>query len=213
TGMDDTFYDSLARMVDQEPVQTRDLVAMAQLHSLGIEKGREFKPDRLTRGILQRAIEEAHSWFKQNAMAGDVYWPNTQWVTFSANVGPGTGFSFQTADRLEIDQRGMIFFLACALPKKLGAATFYLGAFRDSRGEPLQGAKSYRLRVPPNVPAKQYWAVTVYDLSTAAFIREAPRLAVDSYQNVQKNPDGSVDVFFSPTPPAGRESNWIYTSP
>jgi hypothetical protein len=53
----------------------------------------------------------------------------------------------------------------------------------------------------------------VYDLETAGFIREAPRVAVDSYQNVQKNADGSVDVYFGPKAPAGQESNWIYTAP
>ena len=33
-------------MLDEEPVQSRDLVAMGQLRSLGIEKGKAFKPDR-----------------------------------------------------------------------------------------------------------------------------------------------------------------------
>jgi len=41
----------------------------------------------------------------------------------------------------------------------------------------------------------------------------APRIELNSYENMQKNPDGSVDVFFGPTAPAGKESNWIYTAP
>jgi len=54
---------------------------------------------------------------------------------------------------------------------------------------------------------------TVYALETAAFIREAPKVTVDSYQNTQKNADGSIDVYFGPVAPAGKESNWIYTAP
>jgi hypothetical protein len=69
------------------------------------------------------------------------------------------------------------------------------------------------LRVPANVPAKQFWAVTVYDLTTAAFLREAPSVEVNSYQKLQNNEDGSVDVFFGTKALSGNESNWIYTAP
>src|SRR5262249_50243694 len=98
-------------------------------------------------------------------------------------------------------------------PKKLGAATFYLVGSVDATGAPLDGSQSYQLSVPPNVPAKQFWAVTVYDLETAAFIRESPKTEVNSYQNLQKKADGSVDVYFGPMAPMGVESTSIYTAP
>jgi hypothetical protein len=106
---DDTFYDSLARMGNEEPVETRDLVAMQQLASLGIEKGGEFKPDAATRAILKKSIAEAHAWFRESIAAGENWWPNRQRM-LSAPVGPKTGFTFQTADRLDIDSRGTLFF-------------------------------------------------------------------------------------------------------
>src|SRR5437899_5620005 len=99
---------------------------------------------------------------------GEPYWPGSRWI-MSAVVGPKTGFSYETGDRLEIDERAMIFFLVYAAPKKLGAATFYLATYHDAEGQALRGDNTYRLRIPANVPVKQYWAVTVYDLDTAAF--------------------------------------------
>lgn len=211
--MDDSFYDSLAKMVNEEPVQPRDLVAMAQLRSLGIEKGKEFKPDQATRSILKKAVAEAHARFIHDAgTIVEPWWPGTSWG-LTDSVGPKTGFSYLTGDRLDIDSRGATFFIAYAVPKKLGAATFYAGTFVDAEGRPLEGHKTYRLHVPPKVPAKQYWAVTVYDVSTGAFVHEAPKVAIDSYQNTQKGADGSVDVYFGPTAPVGKESNWIYTAP
>ena len=72
---------------------------------------------------------------------------------------------------------------------------------------------NYRLRVPPHVPAQQFWAVTVYDQAEANLMRESPKVEVNSYQNLQKNPDGSVDVYFGPAAPSGQETNWIYTAP
>ena len=87
-------------------------------------------------------------------------------------------------------------------------------ARRGVAGQLLEDGISYRLRIPPNVPAQQFWAVTVYDLDTAGFIRESPRVGVDSYdQKGRRNTDGSVDVYFGPAAPAGQETNWVSTVP
>src|SRR6185295_16376605 len=210
---DDTFFDSLARIVNEEPVQVRDYVVMAQLRSLGIEKGKVFKPDRATRDLLKNAVAETHAIFMNAATIGQPYWPSSQWL-LSMGIGPTTGFSYETGDRLDIDERGMRFFLAHATPNKLSSATFCLGAFRDAASLPLQGEQPYRLRIPPGVPARQAWTVTVYDLATAAFTRDAPRIAIESYDpTVERNEDGSIDVHFGPTAPTGRDANWIYTAP
>ncbi|HEV7734316.1 MAG TPA: DUF1254 domain-containing protein [Candidatus Binatia bacterium] len=208
---DETFFERLARMVNEEPVLPRDLVAMGQLRSLGIEKGKPFAPDASTKAILRQAAQEAHAGFMAGVRGGEPWWPGSQWK-LPESVGAKTGFRFQTDDALFVDERGLIFFLAFAVPKKLGAATFYLVGGSDAAGQPLQGRRSYRLHVPAGVPAKQYWAVTVYDLDTACFIRDLPRPGLDSYdQTMRRNPDGSVDVYFGPTAPAGQEANWVPT--
>jgi hypothetical protein len=63
------------------------------------------------------------------------------------------------------------------------------------------------------VPAKQYWSATVYDFDTGGFIREAPVVSLDSYdQKTIKNSDGSIDVYFAIRPPAGQENNWVTTA-
>jgi hypothetical protein len=64
------------------------------------------------------------------------------------------------------------------------------------------------------VPAKQFWALTLYDRETCGFIREMPRAGVDSYdQKMQRNADGSVDIYIGAKPPAGKEANWVQTVP
>ena len=83
----------------------------------------------------------------------------------------------------------------------------------DATGAPLEGQHTYRLTVPPNVPAKQDRATTVYDMDTACLIRDLPRPGLDSYdQQMQRNADGSVDVYYGPDAPAGHEANWIPTA-
>jgi hypothetical protein len=209
---DDTFYERLAKMVSEEPVMARDMVVMGQLRSLGIEKGKAFAPDASMKATLTAAAEEAHELFVRDALAGESWWPGTQW-RLPENIGPKTGFTFQKDDTLFLDARGMIFFLVFAAPKKLGAATFYVVGGHDSQGQRFAGEHTYRVRVPANVPAKQYWAMTLYDLDTACFIRDMPSTGLDSYnQQMQKNADGSVDIYMGPTAPVGHEHNWIPTA-
>jgi hypothetical protein len=210
---DDSLFDSLARMVNEEPIQQRDLVAMGQLHSLGIQKGRGFRPDHATRDVLKRAADEAHLTFMEHAMVGDAFWPDKHWIV-PDRVGPQTGFAYDTGDRLEIDERGKVFFLSCAAPKKQRNSSFAVGAYRDSVGDPFRGDRLYRLHVPPHVPATQSWATTIYDAETSCFVRDAPRVAVESHdEKLKRNADGSVDVYVGPKAPSGRDSNWIYTKP
>ncbi|MDM0072531.1 DUF1254 domain-containing protein [Variovorax sp. J31P207] len=208
---DETFYDRLARMVNEEPVMARDLVALSQLRSLGLEKGRPFSPPTTLVPILRQGASEAHEGFMLGVRGGEAWWPGTQWK-LPENKGPKTGFTYLKDTSFFLDERGLIYFLAFATPKKLGAATFYTVGANDRDGKALQGEKTYRLHVPPNVPAKQYWAVTVYDLDTACLIRDLARPGLDSYDKaMRRNADGSVDIYFGPQAPAGQEANWVPT--
>jgi hypothetical protein len=72
----------------------------------------------------------------------------------------------------QLDVRAGYFYSALGvtnamLSETVGTGQAYLGSFRDTEGHALDGAKSYRLHVPPNVPAKQFWSVTIYDADTA----------------------------------------------
>ena len=55
--------------------------------------------------------------------------------------------------------------------------------------------------------------MTVYELEESNFIRESPKVEVNSYQGPQKNLDASVDVFFGSKAPTAKESNLVYAAP
>jgi hypothetical protein len=179
---DATFYASLAEMVNEEPVLARDRAMMGLLLPLGIEKGKEFKPDAATRRVLAESAREAHVWLMDRLLTFTTeFWLDSRWVLPFTPVGPETVFSFERPNYLDVDARALVYFLAYAPPKKLGAATFYLGTYTDAKGDLLRGEESYKLHVPPNVPARQFWALTLYDRETCAFIRDMPRAGIDSY--------------------------------
>jgi hypothetical protein len=113
---DDTFYNSLARILDEEPVQKRDFVAMAHLRSLGIEKGKPFQPGAATREILKIAVIEARAGFMQGIRDLPPFWPDAQWAIPGTHIGPDTGFTFETADTLDIDAARS--FSSSAVPRR-----------------------------------------------------------------------------------------------
>jgi len=212
---DDRFYDSLARVLNEEPAQQRDLEMMGMLLPLDIEKGKEFKPDAATRSQLKAAAAEAQAWLIQGIISTcPRYWPDSKWNIPAPLIGIKTEFLWEVPNYFDVDARGITLASFFGPVAKLGAGSFYLNTFFDKDGGRLTGANTYRLHVPANVPASDFWAVTVYEQETAAFFRNSTHLTVDSLDpGLRKNADGSVDVYVGPKAPAGMESNWIYTEP
>ena len=110
-----------------------------------------------------------------------------------------------------MDFRGLAYSFAFFSPKHLGTGQYYLMTIEDKQDQPLSGASTYRLTVPANAPVSQYWSATVYSRATHAFIRDMERGRSSQSPDLQKSPDGSVDLYFAPKPPAGKESNWVPT--
>jgi hypothetical protein len=94
-----------------------------------------------------------------------------------------------------------------------GVGTSYLTCFRDREGNYLLGDKSYRLRVPANPPVKRFWAVTAYDPMSRSLLDSGGNITVGSLGDPDVNPDSSVDIYFGPKSPKGKEKNWIKTDP
>ena len=115
-------------------------------------------------------------------------------------------------DIYPVNARALTYAIGYVGIKRLGTAQIYLISGKDKDGKQLNGAETYRLHVPANVPTKQYWSATVYDRKTHALIKNLSRASCASNDKaVQKNADGSVDVYFGPQSPAGKESNWVPT--
>jgi hypothetical protein len=122
--------------------------------------------------------------------------------------------AYADPDTYPVDLRGMTYTYGYVGIKRLGAGQFYLISIKDKSGASLDGGKTYRLTVPPNVPIEQYWSVTVYDRKTHALVRNMPRASRSSQiPEMAKNADGSVDVYFGPKAPQGKEPNWVPTDP
>ena len=95
-----------------------------------------------------------------------------------------------------------------------GRGAQYLLGMRDSDGEYLSGENTYRVHLPANVPAANYWSVVLYDADTRALLDNGePFPSVASNQQMTLNQDGSADVYFGPESPKATNANWIKTVP
>jgi hypothetical protein len=97
-----------------------------------------------------------------------------------------------------------------------GWGQVYMSTYKDADGDWLDGATNYVLHLPPKAPAKTFWSMTLYDVSTRTLIKNKMKkgdLSSVQKPKLQMNNDGSVDLYFGPKAPAGKESNWVQTVP
>ena len=213
---DASFFKNLDRIVQTEPWLQRDRAMIDQLRSLGIEKGKPFRPDQKTTKSLDAAAREAGAFLEAMYDKGwGTFFGNNQWrPAAGAEVVKAQATAYADPNEYPSDLRGMTYTYGFVGIKRLGAGQFYLISIKDKRGASLDGSKTYRLHVPPNVPIEQYWSVTVYDRKTHALVRNMSRASRSSQiPEMAQNVDGSVDVYFGPRAPQGKDTNWVPTDP
>ena len=214
--LDETIYREIHEMIEEEPVETYNLSMMGLLAKIGIRKGEPFKPSAELEAIHAKAAPEALEYMieQYHRVLNPPFYKGRKW---SALMPPGaveTDFSYEFASYFDYHARGALYYAIISSVKNYGSATFYLDLAETPDGEWLDGSKNYKLVMPPNVPVKDFWAITTYDLETASYLRDIEPSSIDSnMKDVKKNSDGSVDIYFGPKPPKGKESNWLPTDP
>ncbi len=146
-------------------------------------------------------------------------YPNSAWAT--AFVGDNYEWLRDGgAGGRYLDARTLFFYQATvntpAMVLKIpGIGSQYAYAATDKNGDYLDGSKNYKLNIPANVPAKDFWSVVVYDPQTRSQLQTSQTYPSKNSQRDKmiKNPDGSIDLYYGPKAPTGKEANWTQTVP
>ena len=218
---DFTFFEEINHVVQEEPNDALDPETLGVLASIGIEKGKPFAPDERMKKILTDSAAVGNATARailfRSRIKEAYFYPNSAWCT--PFVGGSYEFLSQPGVR-NLDARTMMFYYATGITpamaaKIIGAGSQYAGAFVDSAGNRLDGSKTYRVHLPPNIPVKTFWSFVVYDNQTRSELQTDEQFPSIGSQkkDIVTNPDTSVDVYFGPTAPAGHETNWVQTVP
>lgn len=228
---DINFYTHLNDVIQEEPYEMIGAELRGLFASIGIEKGKEFAPDDRMKRILTDAVAIG------NATARSIVWyPRTEGSVDNMNgiqVFPGKNsawimgwvdknvfFNGKDGHTMNSDARVMFHYpytavtpaMAVSIP---GKGSDYGIAYVDSNKKPFDGSKTYKIHIPANVPAKDFWALTIYDTQTRSQLQTDqayPSCGIQT-EGIKANEDGSYDIYFSPNAPEGMETNWLQTIP
>jgi len=217
-----SFYEHVNELVQTESDEMLDVETRGLLASIGIVKGQPFAPDERMRAILTDAVAIANTvaraivWYPRDD--GAKVYPDTDSAWMMGWMDKNVFFERDGARNL--DARVMFHYpytavtpaMALSIP---GKGSDYGIAYVDAGKQPFDGSEAYRLHIPADVPAEDFWAVTVYDSQTRSQLQTSQRFpSVGSNDaDLLANADGSHDVFFGPEAPAGFEHNWLETIP
>jgi hypothetical protein len=187
---------------------------------IGIQKGKPFKPDAHIRQVLERVAQDVQDYLLQ--MANGISWVPAEgqpgWTRFNLykeDIAKGRRYVYENVNgAIDYQRRAAITYWAYCMPAVLGSGTMYNVALVDADDNPIDSAKDYRIRMPEDFPARNFWSVFAYDSRTRTFIANSMKgRHLSSHDKLVKNSDGSTDIYIGPTIPKGMESNWIETIP
>ena len=238
---DYSFFEMINANIQQEPANSYNPELAGQLAAIGIVKGKPFNPDARMRKILTDAAAVGNAagrvlnWRPRKSL-GWSYYPGSSW----ANMLWQGGANFETPPPM-ITKEGFFKPLQPTGARTLDAKTaFYYGytlnspgmimrlprvgsqylmGFLDGDKRDLDGAKTYKVTLPPNIPAAAFWSFTLYDNQTRSMLdtpQRYPRAGSQSFPSPAAEPsaDGSTTIYFGPTQAAGvKRGNWIQTVP
>jgi hypothetical protein len=213
------YWQGVAKFINEEPPHERDRMILGMLQPLGIEKGKPFNPTDRQKEILTEASQVGEVMARtigyEKRFKGVKVWPGKNWEISLCLKETNQEAPHYT----ELDERSSWFYEAVGVSvgmmgRTVGFGQVYLESSKDNEGKWLDGSKTYKLTVPKDAPVAQFWSFTVYDNETRCFVDTGVQPDRSSRDNIVKNADGSVDLYFGPSAPAGKpESNWIKTLP
>ena len=217
------FYAELNEVIQKEPISFIDPELRGQAASIGIVKGQKFAPDARMQKILEEAIKVGNATARGIGLSprdkNAYLYEGKQWYTGFV----GKDYRWLDGDGNQgrnMDARTLFFYTATVNTPAMaleieGVGSNYAFGTRDSKGEILYGDKNYKLHMNADVPAKDFWSIVVYDPQTRSMLQTDQAYPNKNSQKDKMiyNEDGSVDLYFGPTAPEGKEANWIQTVP
>ncbi len=226
-------FEQIKWLLDSEGQNLAGPDGLGMLASIGLIEGEAFAPDDETRAILDTAADVAYKMSRAvgltEEVAGKSYliWPDRHYVNPANNAaepGADKSLDLEWVNRAHgyrsIEERIWFFtdyysWSPGMVSQTPGRGAFYGVVFSDADGDPLVGGTSYKVTLPPDVPAELFWSMTLYEAeNSSGLATEARRFpSLGSRDKPVVNEDGTIDLYIGPEVPEGHEANWLATAP
>jgi hypothetical protein len=223
---DASAFDQLKVLIDSEGAGIADADWRGMLASIGIEKGKPFAPDADTRALLDKAASTAYKTSRvvgmQDIVSNVSYlvYPDRRWLNPMATGDPfDLGWNATASGDLALDARINFFtnyysISPGMLSRTPGRGANYMIAWVDKDGDPLSASRNYTLKLPPKIPAANFWSLTMYEAANSSgYASPRPFPSLGSRDKPVQEADGSTILYLGPNAPAGKESNWMPSVP
>lgn len=194
------YYEAINRLTHDFPPLSADVDAFARFAPLGISAGSEIPHDPALRARLIAAIPTGLARVRAATQSPEGTWSANGWrtklnvsnvvydpLTRAANnlYGPGT---------------------------HVAKEALYFSAQGGPDGQPLSGAKRYRLRFPAGQlpPVNAFWSIGVYTKDFYLYDNPLHRYSItDRTAGLRTGSDGALDLLIQHEQPADGPSNWL----
>jgi len=218
------YWEFLHEVYSKETVvrpEDKNLVGL--MHAIGIIPGEPFEVDEQSKEILDKAAVVANLMARNIAYDSPAKEPFLFWPDKNYELAFMTKNPRYEDDKgvTQIEQRMSFMYQAITTADAMvlelvGKGSKYVGTYRDSDDNFLQGSNLYHLNIPADVPAQNFWSIVVYDAETRSMIKNdvqaLPGIRSLEADKLIQNEDGSYDVYFGPEAPEGFENNWVKTN-
>ncbi len=214
---DYAYWTKLKAFVDYEPIKAITPELRGVLAAIGIIKGQPFAPTARQKKLLEKAVLKAPRMILAQRMVDrpdkrNLYYKDRQWGRIWA---AGTAEWMQES-YLDVLARTSFFQLGYSsapamVMRYINNGSKYPVTAKDADGNMLNGSNKYKLHLPAGIPARLFWAVTLYNITDGTMPETSQEFpGKNQFDDMVKNKDGSIDLYFGPTKPEGApESNWI----
>lgn len=196
------YFAYAAELLKENPPHGTDQPILARMKRLGIEPGKSFDIANVD-PVVRKALENAPKAARQLM---DWKLPTLARVAnhWSLNTDTMGVYGNYYLKRAIVAQLG----LGANVPED----AIYPLSLGDSEGKPLDGSNAYVLHfdkadIPP---VDAFWSVTLYDKEGFQVANSLNRFAISSWMPLQRNADGSLDLYFQrENPGKDKEANWL----
>lgn len=194
------YFTLLAQLMKTNPPAPEDAAELAKFAKIGLVPGKDFDATKLNADFVKRIPQVANDRIMLQFKIND-------------DVKHLNGWNYTTKTGLYgTDYKMRALVTAIGLGANRPQDAVYPTSLKDSDDRTYDGANKYVMHFNKGQlpPAKGFWSLTMYDGQYFFVNNPLNRYSISARQDLQSNPDGSVDLYVqNESPGANKESNWL----